>query len=141
VQKLLHKLIVVICIICFSVISPVAYSALGIPVVQESADINLTEDSINVKDIDIDPINTEQVKKNVVPDTKNEFKKLIGLFIKAMIMVVFSAVVIYIVVLFVRKYFGSEFAPQADEEEYDNLELTTPEDKISALKSFLNRTK
>ena len=140
-QKLLHKLIVVICIICFSVISPVAYSAPGIPVVQESADINLTEDSINVKDIDIDPINTEKVKKNVVPDTKNEFKKLIGLFIKAMIMVVFSAVVIYIVVLFVRKYFGSEFAPPADEEEYDNLELTTPEDKISALKSFLNRTK
>ena len=75
-QKLLHKLIVVICIICFSVISPVAYSAPGIPVVQESADINLTEDSINVKDIDIDPINTEKVKKNVVPDTKNEFKKL-----------------------------------------------------------------
>lgn len=117
------------------------YCEAVIPVVQETSEEALLENNPNFADIDIDPINTDKVKKNVVPDTKREIKKVIGLFIKTMFTVAFSVVVIYIILLFVKKYYGSAFIQSADEDEYDNLELTTPDDKIAALKSFLNRTK
>ena len=62
-------------------------------------------------------------------------------FAKTMISVVFCAVLLYIILIFVKKYYGSAFAPPADDEDYDNLELTTPDDKTEALRSFLNRTR
>jgi len=141
VQKLRHKLAILGLIICFAVIHPMPYCEAVIPVVQETSEEALLENNPNFADIDIDPINTDKVKKNVVPDTKREIKKVIGLFIKTMFTVAFSVVVIYIILLFVKKYYGSAFIQSADEDEYDNLELTTPDDKIAALKSFLNRTK
>ena len=141
VQKLRHKLVIIGIIICFAFISPMPYCEGVIPVVQDAPQNELVENSGNVADLDIDPINTDKVKKNVVPDTKNELKKVIGLFIKTMISVAFCAVLVYIILLFVKKYYGSAFAPPAEDEDYDNLELTTPDDKTDALKSFLNRTK
>ena len=140
-QKLRHKFIIASLIICFAFICPVQYSMAEIPVVQETSQEIVDDNGVNVTDLDIEPINTDNVKKNVVPDTKREVKKVIGLFIKTMVSVAFCAVILYIILIFVKKYYGSAFAPSADEEEYDNLELTPPEDKITALKSFLNRTK
>ena len=140
-QKPQNKLIVLGLIICFTFICPTPVCEAVIPVVQESQETISNDGINNVTDLDIDPINTENVKKNVVPDTKNEIKKVIGLFIKTMVSVAFCAVLLYIILLFVKKYYGSAFVPPNEEDEYDNLELTTPDDKISALKSFLNRTK
>ncbi len=140
-QKLRHKLAILGLIICFAFITPTAYCEVGIPVVRESTENIYTGGDSNVVDLDIDPINTDNVKKSVVPDTKNEIKKVVGLFIKTMIFVAFCVVLLYLILLFVKKYYGSAFVPPADEDDYDNLELTTPEDKIAALKSFLNKTK
>lgn len=140
-QKLKHKIAVIALIICFASICPMPICSADIPVVQETSQDVFENDATNVKDIDIDPINTEKVKKHVVPDTKNEIKKVIGLFIRTMTLVVLFAIIIYVALIFVKKYHGSSFAPPADDDEYDNLELNTPDDKISALKSFLNRTK
>lgn len=142
-QKLLHKLVIIFCVICFSFITPCAFSETGIPVVQDSteSDVNLVTEPTKVSDLDIDPINTENVKKSVVPDTQKEIKKVIGLFIKTMVIVAFSAVVLYIVLLFVKKYYGSAFMPSQENDELDALDLSTPDTKQSALKSFLDRTK
>ena len=140
-QKLRHKVAVIALIICFACANPVVFGQNGIPVVQDTAVEYTSDNGSNVADLDIDPINTENVKKNVVPDTQKEIKKVIGLFAKTMIAVIFCVIVLYIILLFVKKYYGSAFAPPADEEDYDNLELTTPDDKTEALKSFLNRTK
>ena len=139
-QKLRHKIAAIAIIICFVFISPITIATEGIPVVQETTEY-ASNSSANVADIDIDPINTESLKKSVVPDTKSEIKKVIGLFAKTMFAVIFCAVVIYIILRFVKKYYGSAFNPPAEDEDYDNLELTTPDDKTEALKSFLNRTR
>ncbi len=116
----------------------------GIPVMTEETTGELTYDNPNskVKDIDIEPINTDRVKKSVVPDTKKEGKKLIGLFLKTMFLVAFCAILLYVILLFIKKFYGSDFIPT--NEECDNaemLELNTPETKSDALKSFLNRTR
>ncbi len=140
-QKLRYKVILVGLIICFAFIHPMPYCEAVIPVVQETNQNELIENSPNVADLDIDPINTDKVKKDVVPNTQNEIKKVIGLFIKTMISVAFCAILLYVILLFVKKYYGSAFTQNSDDDKYDNLELTTPDDKISALKSFLNRTK
>lgn len=143
-QKLLHKLIIIFCVICFSFITPCGFCETGIPVVQDSSsseEINLTTEPIKVSDLDIEPINTENVKKSVVPDTQKEIKKVIGLFIKTMMIVAFSAVVLYIILLFVKKYYGSAFMPPVENDEYETLDLSTPDTKQNALRSFLNRTK
>ena len=140
-QKLRHKLAILALIICFAFIRPMPYCEAVIPVVQESSQEIITGDNTNVADLDIDPINTDKVKKSVVPDTKREIKKVIGLFMKTMVSVAFCIVLVFVILIFVRKYYGSAFAQSADDDEYDNLELTTPDDKTSALKSFLNRTK
>ena len=140
-QKLRHKIAIFALIMCFGFINPISICKAEIPVVQDVEQSALRQEDANIADLDIEPINTEQVKKNVVPDTKSELKKVINLFLKTMASVAVCAVILYIVLIFVKKYYGSAFVPPVDDEEYDNLELTTPEDKTSALKSFLNRTK
>ena len=95
---------------------------------------------IHVKDIDIEPLNTQKVKQTVIPDTKKEGKKIIGLFLKTMAAVGFCVVILYVTLLFVKKYYGSAFVNN-DNEIFEALDLSTPEDKQEALKSFLNRTK
>ena len=116
----------------------------GIQVMTEETAQNLTvnSNSSRVKDIDIDPINTDQVKKNVIPNTKQEGKKFINLFCKTMFLVLFCGCIIYLILFFVKRFYGSKFVPM--DEEYENVEmldLLTPETKNAALKSFLNRTK
>ena len=146
VLKLFKKFSFLIVItVCMFSLNSNAFAAkeTGIPVMTEEFAQELTVDNnSNIKDLDIEPINTDKVKRHVVPDTKQEGKKLIGLFIKTMLMVAFCAVVIYFILLFIKKFKKSSFIPY--DEEYENeemLELTTPRTKTEALKSFLNRTK
>ena len=103
--------------------------------------MKLIQKDIKVNDLDIEPINTQGVKKNVVPDTKKEGKKVFAYFLRAMLAVAFSAIILYHVLIFVRKYYGSAFMNLNEEEDYEALDLTTPDTKQDALKTFLNRSK
>ena len=139
--KQLHKLIAFSILSGFLFVSPMVLAEAPLSVDNAvPSQMDLVTNDISVKDLDIDPINTEQVKKSVVPDTKKEGKKVIGLFLKTMVAVAFSAVILYIILLFVKKYYGSAFVSN-EYEEYEALDLATPNNKTDALKSFLNRTK
>jgi len=107
---------------------------------EKGQQMELIQNEVNVKDLDIDPINTKKVKQAVVPDTKKEGKKIIMLFLKTMMAVAFCTVIIYIILLFVKKFYSSAFVNQ-EVDEYENLDLATPNTKQEALKSFLNRIK
>ena len=139
--KHLHKILLIQAIFCLCLATPIAIAAPNIPNNTATMEqMELIHKDIKVNDLDIEPINTSAVKKNVVPDTKQEGKKLIGLFLKSMIMVAFCAVILYIILVFVKKYYGSAFVSN-EYEEIESLDLTTPNNKQDALKSFLNRTK
>ena len=105
-----------------------------------SSQMDLVTNEVSVKDLDIDPLNTEKVRKSVVPDAKQEGKKVIRLFLKTMMAVAFCAVILYVILIFVKKYYGSAFVSN-DYEELEVLDLGTPTNKVEALKSFLNKTK
>ena len=96
---------------------------------------------VKVNDLDIEPINTQEVKKDVIPNTKNEGKKVMAYFLRAMLGVVFCAIVLYLILIFVKKYYGSAFVNPDEEEYFEAFDLSTPKTKQDALKSFLNRTK
>ena len=139
--KRLHKILLTI--ILFNCLFFVPFAAQCEPLsdnANNSSQMNLVVNEVSVKDLDIDPINTEKVKKSVVPDTKKEGKKVIGLFLKTMIAVLFSAVIVYLILLFVKKFYGTAFYKN-EYEEFEGLDLSTPTNKTDALKSFLNRTK
>ena len=139
--KHLHKTLLIQTILCLFLTTPVSLAALNLPNDTTTKEqMELIHKDIKVNDLDIEPINTSAVKKNVVPDTKQEGKKIIGLFIKSMIMVAFCAVILYVILVFVKKYYGSAFVSN-EYEEIESLDLTTPNTKQDALKSFLNRTK
>lgn len=101
---------------------------------------NINEADVKVNDEEIEPINTAPVKKEVVPDSKKEGKKVINLFLKVMGAVLLSGVFLFIILSFVKKYYASAFVEE-DYEDYESLNLNSPNNKEEALKSFLNRTK
>lgn len=109
-------------------------------ITNQNGQMELIQNEVNVKDLDIDPLNTKNVKKGVVPDTKKEGKKVMWLFLKTMIAVAFCTIIIYIVLLFVKKFYGSAFVNR-EVDEYENLDLSAPNNRQEALKSFLNRVK
>ena len=78
---------------------------------------------IKVNDLDIEPINTQEVKSTVVPNVKSEGKKVAQSFLKAMLIVLFASVIVYLVCLFVKKYYGSAFVAQDDEKYFEALDL------------------
>jgi len=102
--------------------------------------IELIQNDVQVEDSEIEPINTESVKKSVVPDTSKEGKKIIGLFLKSMVALAFCILTIYLILLFIKRYYYSS-SVLSESEEFESLDLSTPNNKNDALKSFLNRTK
>lgn len=139
--KHLRKTLLIQTIICLFLATPISLAAPNLPNNTATKEqMELIHKDIKVNDLDIEPINTSAVKKNVVPDTKQEGKKIIGLFIKSMILVAFCAIILYVILIFVKKYYGSAFVSN-EYEEIESLDLTTPNTKQEALKSFLNRTK
>lgn len=144
-KQLLHKAFLTFCIICgLFVFSPQVYALQEqIPIVVDGAskdNLNVIQNNIKVKDNDIEPINTSDVKKDVVPNAKKEGQKVMFLFIKTMLAVAFSAVILYIVLVFIKKFYGSAFINN-ESDEYEAFDLAAPDNKEDALKSFLNRTK
>jgi len=139
----LRKTVFFVLTLCFLAISTPVVLAVNEPLTVDtttSSQMDLVRNDINVKDLDIDPINTEKVKKSVVPDSRKEGKKVIGLFLKTMAAVAFCAVILYVILIFVKKFYGSAFVP-SEYDEFETLDLSTPATKTDALKSFLNRTK
>jgi len=144
VPKLPNSFIIAIIFGCF-LISPSFVMAQNdtIPVAADISQTNETElihQDINVRDSDIEPINTGSLKKSIVPDSNKEGKKVIGLFLKTMAAVIFSAILLYFILLFTKKHYFKFFS-NAEYEELDDFDLSTPNNKNDALKSFLNRTK
>ena len=141
--KQLHKIIIFNCLICclffnsFAIAQVPELIAVNTPANEQ---MKFIQSDINVKDIDIEPLNTQKVKQNVIPDTKKEGKKIIGLFLKTMAAVAFCAVILYVTLVFIKKYYKSAFVNN-DNEIFEALDLSSPQDKQEALKSFLNRTK
>jgi len=132
------KTLLTLFLLCFLFFAPVSFG-------QDSTDFpkqiqaEQSFDTVKVHDLEIEPINTSNVKKNVVPDSKKEAKKVMFLFLKTMFGVVICAILLYFLLLFVRKYYGVSFiATDTDEEE---LDLANPENKQEALKMFLRRSK
>ena len=117
---------------------------LTIPVardISEDGGMELIQDvQLDIDDPEIEPINTKKVKDTVVPNPNQEGKKVIGLFIKTMIITAFCVIIIYSVLVFIKKFYASAFISQ-DNEELENLDLSSPQNKQDALRSFLNRTK
>ena len=141
-RKQLHKLVlssIIFCCLIFPCTVILQEPSLAVENAAVSQ-MDLVTNEVSVKDLDIDPLNTEKVRKSVVPDAKQEGKKVIGLFLKTMMAVAFCAVILYIILLFVKKYYGSAFVSN-DYEELEVLDLGTPTNKVEALKSFLNKTK
>ena len=145
-QKQAKKHIVFVAISLF-LMSPVSFALnneANIPVVQDTSvnsRLDVAHKRVQVKHLDVEPMNTEKVKKTVVPDAKQEGKKVIGLFLKVMSGVMICSIFLYFVLLLVKKYYGSAFMAQEYEEEFEIYNLTSPSNKVDALKSFLNRTK
>jgi len=112
----------------------------GIQTVKSEEASKIIQDDIRVNDLDVSPINTQKVKKDIMPDTKKEGKKVLNYFLRVMGAVLACAAFIFIILVFVKKFYGSAFAiDEADE--YEDLSLLAPETKEEALKSFLSKTK
>ena len=142
-RRQLRKSFLIVSLLSFLVLSPVA-SAKNDVIALESItpeQMKLIQQDVKVNDLDIEPINTQEVKKNVVPDTKSEGKKVFVYFLRAMLGVVFCSIIVYLVLVFVKKYYGSAFVNPEEEEYFEAFDLSTPKTKQDALKSFLNRTK
>ena len=141
-QKQLNKVIYAIVLMLFLTNAPMVFAQDEMDIKSNVAIEQLAPtQNIQVNDLDIEPINTQEVKKTVVPDVKKEGQKVIYNFLKAMLLVLLASVIVYLVLLFVKKYYGSAFVSQEDDEYFEALDLQTPDNRPDALKSFLNRTK
>lgn len=94
---------------------------------------------LRVEDNDFDPNSNEELTKEVIPNTSDEFIKLISMFARVMLAVLAASVIIYYLLLFVRKYFHPPI-PSIGEEDFDVRDLNSPKNTDEALKSFLDRT-
>lgn len=105
----------------------------------QNEQMNPPRKDVKVNDLDIEPMNTRKLKKEVIPDVEKEGRKVIGLFLKTMMAVILSAVLLYFILLFVRKFHGNKYIPNSDEE-FAEFDLAPANNKDDALKSFLKRT-
>lgn len=138
-----NKIINIIFIVCLAIFSipAIAEDAVDIPSETiDSSEMELVQNEVKVQDRDIKPINTTQVEKNVVPDPRREGKKVLWLFFKTMLAVGFCSILLYIILLFTKKFYSSAFVNH-DVEELENLDLSTPTTKQDALHSFLHRSR
>ena len=141
--KQLHRMILVIVCLFALTFNTNAYAnndlnALSNATVEQ---MQLVHQDVKVNDLDIEPINTLAVKKGVVPDTKDESKKVMSYFLKAMLGVVLCAVFLYLLLLLIKRCYGTSFTDTEEEEYFESCDLTTPTSKQEALKTFLNRTR
>ena len=97
---------------------------------------------IVIDDIKSSPNDNVALTNKVVPDTKSELAKMVKMFLKVMIAVAVSSVVIFVVLLFVRRFYSpvAAFDESGENNEKRNT-LDTPQNKNEALRTFLDKTK
>lgn len=139
----LRKTFVVLALVCAIAIGARAYADNNLVALKSITpeQMKLIQKDVRVNDLDIEPMNTQGVKSTAVPDTKKEGKKFVAYLIKVMSLVGLSCIIIYFILLFVRKYHSSAFSNKEEDEYFEELDLTPPNNRPDALKSFLNRTK
>ena len=97
---------------------------------------------IVIDDVQSSPNDNAALTKKVVPDTRSELTKMVKMFLKVMLAVAISSVVIFVVLLFVRRFYAPMVTLEdlnADEDR--KITLDTPQNKNEALKTFLDKTK
>lgn len=97
---------------------------------------------IVIDDVQSSPNDNKALTKKVVPDTRSELTKMVKMFLKVMLAVAISSVVIFVVLLFVRRFYAPMVTLEdlnADEDK--KITLDTPQNKNEALKTFLDKTK
>ena len=141
--KKARKYFFIICFVCLLAITPMAYADKNTTALKNTTaeQMNFVQHDMKVNDLDIEPINTQALKKDVVPDTQKEGKKVFAYFLRAMLGVAFCSIVLYLILIFIKKYYGSAFVNPEEEEYFEAFDLSTPNNKQDALKAFLNRTK
>lgn len=141
--KHLHRIILTLCFIGLIALNPNVQAKNDLIALESITpeQMKLIQKDVKVNDLDIEPINTQGVKKAVVPDTKSEAKKVGAYLLRAMLAVVFCAIILYLILVFVKKYYGSAFVNPDEEDYFEAFDLSTPDNRQDALKAFLNRSK
>ena len=141
--KRAYSFFIAVILSCF-LSTPMVFAVEDIPQNAKEASQNngteLIHNDIHVEDSNIRPMSTGAIRESVVPDPSKEGKKVFGLFLKTMFAVGFCGILVYVILFFGKKYY-SDFFFNNESEELENLDLSTPNNKNDALKSFLNRTK
>lgn len=97
---------------------------------------------IVIDDVQSSPNDNTALTKKVVPDTKSELTKMVKMFLKVMLAVAISSVVIFVVLLFVRRFYSPVVTMgDLNKEDDKKISLDTPQNKNEALKTFLDKTK
>ena len=117
---------------------------------QEQSDIDKLNEEMGlgeqrpivIDDVQSSPNDNVALTKRVVPDTKSELTKMVKMFLKVMLAVAISSVVIFVVLLFVRRFYSPmDTMEDLNKEDTKNISLDTPQNKNEALKTFLDKTK
>ena len=96
---------------------------------------------IVIDDVQSSPNDNVALTRKVVPDTRSELTKMVKMFLKVMLAVAISSVVIFVVLLFVRRFYAPMVTLEdlnADDDK--KITLDTPQNKNEALKTFLDKT-
>ena len=97
---------------------------------------------IVIDDIKSSPNDNVALTKKVVPDTKSELTKMVKMFLKVMLAVAISTVIIFVVLLFVRRFYSPIVTLEdLNQDSETKNTLDTPQNKNDALKTFLDKTK
>ena len=93
--KLLHKTLYISAIFCLLTLNPAVVADMNTNALEKTTaeQMNFVQQDVKVNDLDIEPINTQEVKKNVIPDTQKEGRKVIAYFLRAMLGVVFCSII------------------------------------------------
>lgn len=89
---------------------------------------------------EVKPYDDKNIPKGNLPEPKSELQKLVFMFLKVLGAVVVCSLVLYVLLLFVRRFYSQGPAGfLSDEGLKDNLKSSQNESE--ALRSFLNKTK
>lgn len=139
-RRHLRKTFLIIISLCFLALTPYVSAKNDVIAFKNADEIQVIKD-VRVNDLDIEPMNTYGVKKNVVPDTISEGKKVMAYFLEVMSLVVLCTIILCLVLIFKKKFYGSDFSNLDEEKYFEAYDLSAPKSKQDALKMFLNRTK
>ncbi len=97
---------------------------------------------IIIDDVQSSPNDNKDLTKKVVPNTRSELTKMVKMFLKVMLAVAISSVIIFAVLLFVRRFYSPAVTfEDLNSDEQKRITLDTPQNKNEALKTFLDKTK